>query len=98
MSGARVLLCTHCLVATASIASVAYALGRNLQLEGFFSDSVVLWIYVLVILSSFAFTACIAYLTAGRMPVWRWCPIVLADIVLGLVQFLALLVVYPVRS
>jgi hypothetical protein len=106
MSGARALLFAHCLVAIACIATVIFALGRSAEfgrqfdrrLEGLFANPLVLGMYVALVLSSLVFPACIAYRTVGRMPAWRWWPVVTADIILGLAQLLALLFMYPVRS
>ena len=105
MSRARTLLYTHCLVALACIGSAAFLLERSAEfgwrfdrrLEKIFADPVVSWACVALGLSSFAFPALVAYSTVGRMSAWRWCPIVAADFVLGVVQFIALQMVYPVR-
>lgn len=105
MIGARMLLYAHGLVTLMCTGLAAFTLGRRAeldwrfdrQLEVFFADPVAWWAYVTCLLSSFVLPVGVAYKTVGRISAWRWVPVVAAEVVMGLVQQLALLIVLPVR-
>jgi hypothetical protein len=104
MKTARLLLYTHCLIAVACIGFTGYALERHGALDWLFdrrlevilSNPLAAGVYWLCVLSSFAFPVGVAYQTIGRTSRWQR-PVILADFVLGVMQFLALLEMYPVR-
>ena len=106
MTRASGVLCAHCVVASACVALAAWLLNRQAefgsryrgQLEVFFARPVVSGAYLLCLLSSFAFPVAVAYRLVGRVSAWRWGPAVLADALLGLVQYVALVLLYPIRT
>jgi hypothetical protein len=51
-----------------------------------------------VFLSCWLFPLAIAYLVVRRMQAWRWGAVVMTDIVLGLVQCVAVLELMPIRQ
>jgi len=105
MTGARVLLYAHCLVAIACTGLTVFALERKAQfggqfssqLEDFFAHPVVAWVYLSCLLSCLVFPAGVAFKAVGRMSAWRWAPAVAADACLALLQYSALVIVYPAR-
>jgi putative exporter of polyketide antibiotics len=68
------------------------------QLEQLFSSPAVRSIYVVLVFSCFVFPAILASGVVGRMSTLKWVVILIADIVLGLLQYAALGVLLPVRS
>ena len=106
MTRASGVLCAHCVVASACVALAAWLLNRQAefgsryrgQLEVFFARPVVSGAYLLCLLSSFAFPVAVAWRLVGRVPAWRWCLAVAADALLGLVQYVALVLLYPTRD
>jgi hypothetical protein len=106
MMRARVLLYGHCLVGFACIGLAAFALERQAEfggrfhrrLEVFFAHPVVAGAYLACALSCFAFPAGVAFAAVGRTSAWRWAPAVAVSVVLGLMQYFALVMVYPIRD
>src|SRR5947199_10554348 len=105
MTAARRVLYSHCLVAFACIGLTRVALDRQWKLGGpfqqrleeFFAQPAVKVAYLTCLGSCLAFPVALAYCTVGRLSAWRWTPAVAAVIVLALVQYVALVLVLPVR-
>jgi hypothetical protein len=106
MKGARTVLYTHCLVTLACVGLAVVGLERagggswrfNRQVEWLPPFAGVQLVYLLLMLSCFAFPLAAAYKSVGRMSAWRWGPVTLADLFLTVVQLLALMLAYPVRE
>jgi hypothetical protein len=106
MVGARLIFYTHCLVAIACVALTIMVLDRMAhqdwafrgQFERFFAHPVTVAGYLLCAASCFVFPAALAWRVVLRTSASRWVPLMAADIVLSLVQFVALMVVVPVRT
>jgi hypothetical protein len=101
----RVILYTHCLVASGCIGLTVFALERRFvndwrfdrQLELFLNNPAGTCFGWLCLLSSLLFPALVADQMAGRMSQWRRWVVLFEDICLGLVQLAALMVLIPVR-
>ena len=102
---ARTFLYTHCATALACVGSVAYGVSRygqawefRLQVERLLSHPGKWPAYYLLLLSCLAFPVGVIWTIPARTPARRWAPIVAAACVLGLLQYVALDLAYPIRE
>jgi hypothetical protein len=102
MTGARILIYTHCLVAGFCVGSFFLtAFGwrlDSLPINPAFEaaiDRYARFIGRLCLGSGFLFPACLAVVTRGQLSGWRRCVVIVEDVLLSLVQLVSLLV--PIR-
>src|SRR5262245_8033452 len=89
---------THCLVATAAVLTFVWTTrAERHTVERLFLSPVGQLVLLLWMMSAFVFPLALADRVIGRLPWWRSVPLILLDLALSLVQYLALGLALPVR-
>jgi hypothetical protein len=95
----RITLYSHCILVVC-IAGLAYCevmWERPAVFKWMNSFHVVQAVYGLLPFLSFIFPCVLAYMSGGRMPIWRSISLVLVDFVLACLQFAILMMMAPIR-
>ena len=101
----RTILYAHCVVAVMCVASVAYGISRydamwklRLDVERLLSHPGGWPAYYLLHLSCLAFPVAVLATIPRRIAVWRFLALAFVELTLGLVQYAALQMVFPIRE
>ena len=94
----RRIVYTHCLVAAPAVLMFYRSATAGWHPPDWFFSSPVGALYGVWMLSAFVFPAALAEDMVGRLPWWRWLPLLLMDLVLALLQYVALGLLVPFRA